>query len=105
MAGYLGDETATRAALTDDGWLRTGDLGRLDADGFVWVTGRLKELIIEGGENIAPREIDEALHAPPDVLEAASFARPCPDYGERVEAAVVRVPGGDVCAEASAGLG
>jgi acyl-CoA synthetase (AMP-forming)/AMP-acid ligase II len=52
------------------------------------VTGRLKELIIKGGENIAPREIDEALYAHPDVVEAAAFARPCKSYGERVEAAV-----------------
>ncbi len=88
MAGYLKNEDATRAALTVDGWLRTGDLGRMDADGYVFVTGRLKELIIKGGENIAPREIDEALYAHPAVIEAAAFARPCPDYGQRVEAGV-----------------
>ncbi len=93
MAGYFRDAAATAAALDADGWLRTGDLGRLDGDGFLWVTGRLKELIIRGGENIAPREIDEALLAHPHVLEAAAFGRACADYGERVEAAVVRVPG------------
>src|SRR5690606_41699245 len=65
MRGYLGDPDATAAALTADGWLRTGDLGRMDAEGYVFVTGRLKALIIKGGENIAPREIDEALYAPP----------------------------------------
>ncbi|SNT72526.1 AMP-binding protein [Paracoccus seriniphilus] len=88
MRGYLKNEAATKEALTEDGWLRTGDLGRMDADGFVFVTGRLKELIIKGGENIAPREVDEALYAHPDVVEAAAFARPCSSYGERVEAAV-----------------
>ena len=88
MKGYLRNPDATREALTDDGWLRTGDLGRMDADGYVTVTGRLKELIIKGGENIAPREIDEALYSHPDVVEAAAFACPCPRYGERVEAAV-----------------
>ena len=60
----------------------------MDGDGYVFVTGRLKELIIKGGENIAPREVDEALHAHPDVMEAAAFARPCALYGETVEAAV-----------------
>ena len=68
--------------------MRTGDLGYLDKDNYVFVTGRLKELIIKGGENIAPREIDEALYGHKDVLEAAAFARPCETYGQRVEAAV-----------------
>lgn len=88
MRGYLRNEEATKAALTEDGWFRTGDLGRIDADGYIFVTGRLKELIIKGGENIAPREIDEALYSHSDVVEAAAFGRPCPVYGERVEAAV-----------------
>lgn len=88
MLGYYKNADATAGALTSDGWLRTGDLGKMDADGYVFVTGRLKELIIKGGENIAPREVDEALYAHPDVVEAAAFARPCKSYGERVEAAV-----------------
>jgi len=88
MKGYLKNPEATADALTADGWLRTGDLGKRDADGYVFVTGRLKELIIKGGENIAPREIDEALYLHPSVIEAAAFARPCDDYGQRVEAAV-----------------
>ncbi len=88
MRGYLKNADATKATFSEDGWLRTGDLGRIDEDGYVFVTGRLKELIIKGGENIAPREIDEALYAHPDVVEAAAFAVPCSSYGERVEAAV-----------------
>lgn len=88
MTGYFRNPEATRDTFTPDGWLRTGDLGRMDADGYVFVTGRLKELIIKGGENIAPREVDEALYAHPDVVEAAAFAVPCAQYGERVEAAV-----------------
>lgn len=84
---YLHNPEATAATFAGE-WLRTGDLGRMDNDGYVFVTGRLKELIIKGGENIAPREIDEALYAHPDVVEAAAFARPCKSYGERVEAAV-----------------
>ncbi|MCC5969026.1 MAG: AMP-binding protein [Pararhodobacter sp.] len=88
MACYFRNPEATAATFTDDGWLRTGDLGRMDEDGYVFVTGRLKELIIKGGENIAPREVDEVLYGHPDVVEAAAFARPCVRYGERVEAAV-----------------
>ena len=87
MKEYLRNPDATTGTFHGD-WLRTGDLGRMDEDGYVFVTGRLKELIIKGGENIAPREIDEVLYEHPDVVEAAAFARPCPQYGERVEAAV-----------------
>ncbi|MEL6618108.1 MAG: AMP-binding protein [Pseudomonadota bacterium] len=87
MKEYLKNPDATRDTFHGD-WLRTGDLGRMDDDGYVFVTGRLKELIIKGGENIAPREIDEALYEHGDVVEAAAFARPCTQYGERVEAAV-----------------
>lgn len=87
MRGYLKNTEATAAAFRD-GWLRTGDLARMDDEGYVFVTGRLKELIIKGGENIAPREVDEALYTHPDVVEAAAFARSCSRYGETIEAAV-----------------
>jgi long-chain acyl-CoA synthetase len=89
MRGYYKNEAATRAAFTPDGWLRTGDLGHRDADGFFFVTGRLKELIIKGGENIAPREIDEALLAHPAVLEAAAVGIPDRHYGQEIMACVV----------------
>ncbi len=85
---YLDNKDATDGTFTSDGWMRTGDLGYQDQDGYVFITGRLKELIIKGGENIAPREIDEALYCHNDVVEAAAFARPCQKYGQRVEAAV-----------------
>ncbi|WP_374402866.1 AMP-binding protein [Niveibacterium sp.] len=100
MAGYYKDPDATAAALTSDGWLRTGDLGRRDADGFYTVTGRLKEIIIKGGENIAPREIDEALLAHPAVLEAAATGIPDKVYGQDIVAGVVLHPGAS-CDEAS----
>ena len=93
MRGYLKNPESSRNALTPEGWLRTGDLGRMDEDGYVFITGRLKELIIKGGENIAPREVDEALYSHPDVIEAAAFACQCQNYGQRVEAGVVLTSG------------
>jgi len=96
---YLKNEAATAEAFTPDGWFRTGDLGFMDEDGYVFVTGRIKELIIKGGENIAPREIDEALLSHPDVVEAAAFARSCENYGQIVEAAVL-LRDGAACGEA-----
>ena len=92
MVEYLHNPDATAKTFTGE-WLRTGDLGHVDEDGYVFVTGRLKELIIKGGENIAPREIDEVLYSEPDIIEAAAFARPCKSYGETVEAAVSVKPG------------
>jgi acyl-CoA synthetase (AMP-forming)/AMP-acid ligase II len=89
MRCYLKNEDATKEAITKDGWLRTGDLGKQDEEGYVYITGRLKELIIKGGENIAPREVDEALYSHPDVVEAAAFALDCPNYGQRIEAGVM----------------
>jgi acyl-CoA synthetase (AMP-forming)/AMP-acid ligase II len=93
---YLKNPEATAEAFTEDGWFLTGDLGHMDADGYLYVTGRRKELIIKGGENIAPREIDEALLLHAEVLEAAAFAVPCANYGQRVEAAVRLTDGGTV---------
>lgn len=88
MMGYLDQPEETAKTITADGWLRTGDLGRMDDEGYVYVTGRIKELIIKGGENIAPREIDEVLLEHDSVLEAAAFARSCENYGQRVEACI-----------------
>lgn len=93
MVGYFKAPEATAAALRSGGWLATGDLGYRDADGFYFITGRIKELIIKGGENIAPREIDEALLAHPDVLEAAAVGVPDPAYGQEILACVVVKPG------------
>src|SRR5882672_6261181 len=69
MSCYYKDPQATAQTLEPDGWMHTGDMGYFDADGYLFVTGRIKELIIKGGENIAPREIDEALLKHPAVLE------------------------------------
>ncbi len=89
MQGYFKQPEETAKTITQDGWLRTGDLGYMDEDGFIYVSGRIKELIIKGGENIAPREIDEALLEHPNVLEAAAFAVPCENYGESIEACII----------------
>ena len=89
MLGYYKNEEATRSSFTPDGWLRTGDLGHRDADGFFFVTGRIKELIIKGGENIAPREIDEVLLQHPAVLEGAAVGIPDKHYGQEIMACVV----------------
>lgn len=89
MKGYYKNAPETAKTLSSDGWLRTGDLGYLDADGFVFVTGRIKELIIKGGENIAPREIDEALLKHPAVLEAAAVGIPDVNYGQEIMVCIV----------------
>ena len=92
MLGYYKSPEITQATLSRDGWLATGDLGHLDHDGFCFITGRLKELIIKGGENIAPREIDEALLLHPAVLEAAAVGIPDVNYGQDILACVVLKP-------------
>lgn len=92
MHGYYKNENATRAAFTPDCWLRTGDLGLRDSDGFFFVTGRIKELIIKGGENIAPREIDEAILRHPGVLDAAAVGIPDKHYGQEIMVCVVPRP-------------
>ena len=89
MKGYFKQPDETAKTITKEGWLKTGDLGYMDEDGYIYVTGRIKELIIKGGENIAPREVDEALLDHDSVLEAAAFAVPCANYGERVEACII----------------
>ena len=89
MGGYYKSPERTSEALDANGFLRTGDLGFRDEDGFFFVTGRLKELIIKGGENIAPRELDEALLLHPAILEAAAVAIPDTDYGQEILAGIV----------------
>ena len=93
MTGYYKDPENTAKTLEPDGWLHSGDLGYMDKDGFVFVTGRIKELIIKGGENIAPREIDEALLKHPAVLEAAAVGIPDANYGQEIMACVILKPG------------
>jgi acyl-CoA synthetase (AMP-forming)/AMP-acid ligase II len=91
MAGYLGDPDATAAAIVD-GWLRTGDLGRLDAQGALTIVDRKKDVIVSGGENVASREVEAVLHADPTVAEAAVIGVPDERWGERVTAVIVPAP-------------
>jgi malonyl-CoA/methylmalonyl-CoA synthetase len=86
---YLDRPDATAEAFTDDGWFRTGDLGERDADGYLRLVGRSKELIISGGYNVYPREVEEVLATHPGVREVAVVGRPSERWGEEVTAVVV----------------
>jgi fatty-acyl-CoA synthase len=86
MRGYYGDPEATGEAIDDRGWLRSGDLGTMDGEGYVRVTGRLKEMIIRGGENIYPAEIERVLFSHPRVAQVGVFGIPDAFYGEQVAA-------------------
>jgi long-chain acyl-CoA synthetase len=99
MAGYWRNESATASALRD-GWLFTGDVGCLDGDGFLTLKDRSKDLIISGGSNIYPREVEEALLTAPGVAEAAVVGAPDPEWGEVVVAFVVPQAGAELSAEA-----
>ncbi len=98
-AGYAGNGAANADAFVR-GWFRTGDLGRFDADGYLYLVGRIKEIINRGGEKIAPREVDEVLLGHPGVAQAVTFAIPDDRLGEEVGAAVVLAAGAR-CDEAS----
>ena len=86
MSGYYGSATSP---IDDDGWLSTGDLGRMDEAGYIWITGRRKDLIIRGGENVAPAAVEQALVAAPGVRDAVVFGLSHRDLGEEVAAVVV----------------
>ncbi len=88
MAGYYRDRSAT-AATVRDGWLQTGDRGRYDSEGFFYLTGRVKDLIITGGENVSPIEVEEVLRTHPEVEDVAVIGTPHPKWGEQVTAVIV----------------
>ena len=92
MKGYWGKPEETAKAIPD-GWFRTGDLARQDVDNYLFIVDRKKDMIIRGGENVYPREIEEALYEHPAVAEVACIGIPDPDLGEEVGAAVVLKPG------------
>lgn len=93
MQGIYGDPAATAERITADGWVRTGDLGRLDEDGYLFVVDRMDDIIISGGFNISPAEIEDALNLHDDVVEAVAFGVPDPQWGNTA-VAVVRLKDG-----------
>ena len=98
MRGYWADEEKTSSSLID-GWMMTGDLGIMDAEGYCQITGRVKDMILRGGENIYPREIEEFLYTHPQIAQAQVFGIPDARYGELVCAWVVPHAGVDLTAE------
>lgn len=93
MLGYWGDEERTREAIDAAGWMHTGDLATLDADGYCRIVGRAKDMVIRGGENIYPREVEEFLYRHPKVLDVQCVGVPDPKYGEELCACIVLRPG------------
>ncbi len=93
MHGYWGDETKTREAIDADGWMHTGDLATMDAEGYVNIVGRIKDMVIRGGENIYPREIEEFLYRHPQVQDVQVVGVPDPKYGEELCAWIIAKPG------------
>lgn len=96
-AGYLKNEQANKVSFTTDGFFRTGDQGKLDADGYVMITGRIKELINKGGEKISPVELDNVIVQHSSVTEAVTFAIPDEVYGQDIGVAVVIDPKASLC--------
>jgi long-chain acyl-CoA synthetase len=99
VPGYWENAEATAEAISPDGWLSTGDMGFLDEDGYLFIVDRKKELVIRGGYNVYPREVEEVLYAHPDVLEAAVLGVPHDRLGEEVAAVVVRRSGSTLTVE------
>ena len=86
MLGYWDKPEKTAEAVDADGWMHTGDLAVMDADGYLQITGRIKDMVIRGGENIYPREIEEFLYSHPDILDAQVIGVPDEKYGEELMA-------------------
>ena len=100
FAGYWRDAEKTRAEFCADGWFKTGDVGRIDSNGYVHIVGRAKDLVISGGYNVYPKEVETELDAVEGILESAVFGVPHPDFGEGVTAVVVAEPGALLSEEA-----
>ena len=98
--GYWGNPGATRDTFADGVWLKSGDIGRQDADGYYYIAGRIKEMFISGGENVYPAEVENVLAAHPDILEAAVVAVPDERWGEVGRAYVLAQPGHEIPAAA-----
>lgn len=93
MVGYWDNPGATDAAIDDDGWFHTGDVGREDDEGYVYVIDRVKDMVISGGENVYPAEVESVLYSHPAVAEVAIVGLPDAKWGEAVTAVVATAPG------------
>jgi fatty-acyl-CoA synthase len=99
MIGYWNDAQRTAEAIDADGWMHTGDLAEMDVDGYVNIVGRIKDMIIRGGENVYPREIEEFLYGHPRIRDVQVIGVPDERYGEEIMAWVQTEDGGDITAE------
>jgi len=99
MTGYWRNDAATREAVDADGWFRTGDVGYLDADGYLFLHDRVKDMIVSGGENVYPAEVENVLMSIPGVADAAVIGVPSERWGESPKAVLVRQAGSDVTEE------
>ena len=104
MQGYWNDDERTAEAIDADGWMHTGDLAVMADDGYVNIVGRSKDMVIRGGENVYPREVEEFLYTHPDVEDVQVIGVPDDRYGEELMAWVKRRPGADVSEEALRGF-
>ncbi|MET1066170.1 MAG: AMP-binding protein [Arthrobacter sp.] len=95
MKGYWDQPDKTAAAIDAEGWMHTGDLARMDGDGYLVIEGRIKDMVIRGGENIYPREIEEFLYTHPDIQDVQVIGVPDAKYGEELMACVILKPGAD----------
>jgi long-chain acyl-CoA synthetase len=96
MKGYLANPEATREAFWHDGWFRTGDIGVLDANGYLYIVDRLKDMIITGGENVYSLEVEDVLYKHPDVQECAIIGVPDQEWGEKVTAYIKPRPSASI---------
>ncbi len=99
MKGYYKNEEATRAAIDHDGWLHTGDIAIMDEEGYIEITGRIKDMVIRGGENVYPREIEEFLYQHPGIQDVQVVGVPDPKYGEELMAWIIPRDGLTITAE------
>ena len=99
MAGYWKKPEATAEVLDAEGWFRTGDLGRVDEDGYLFIVDRIKDLIIHGGYNVYPREVEEVIYEIPEVDQVSVVGTPDEKYGQQVTAVIARTPGSDLGAD------
>jgi fatty-acyl-CoA synthase len=100
MAGYWNDEARTREAIDGDGWMHTGDLATMDEEGYVNIVGRSKDMVIRGGENVYPREVEEFLYGHPEIADVQVIGVPDSRYGEELMAWII--PRGDAVLDAEA---